>query len=151
MGDCSCRSKNSMKKYEELINRPRHVSCRRAPMSREDRAAQFAPFAALTGFDGVIEETGRLTDPMAELTEGEIAMLDAQLRRLAEKIGERHQTVIEYFCPDARKKGGAYVRAAGVAKKIDLYSRELCMEDGTRIPIDRIFRICPVDDGEKMP
>ena len=119
-------------------------------MSREDRAAQFAPFAALTGFDGVIAETGRLTDAMAELTEGEIAMLDGILRRLAAEIGERPQAEIEYFCPDGRKKGGAYVRAAGVVKKIDLYSRELEMEDGTVIPIDRIYAVEMISDRKRQ-
>ena len=130
-----------MKQYNDIINMPHHRSPRRAPMSRQDRAAQFSPFAAVTGLDGVIEETGRLTDPMAELTEGEIAMLDARLRRLLEKIGERPRAAIEYFRPDERKKGGAYVGAAGVVKKIDLYRRELYMEDGTAIPIERIYAV----------
>ena len=138
-------------KYGDMMDLPRHISTRRAPMSRGDRAAQFAPFAALTGFDGVITETGRLTDDPAELTEGEIAMLDGVLRRLSDRLEEKPQAVVEYFLPDGRKKGGAYVRAAGVVKKIDLYYRELCMEDGTRIPIDRIYQICMVDDCKKMP
>ena len=110
-------------------------------MSREDRAAQFAPFAALTGFDGVIAETGRLTDAMAELTEGEIAMLDAQLRDICERIKEHPWAEITWFCPDRRKKGGAYISTEGNAVKIDLYKREVHMHDGTVIPIDRIRNI----------
>ena len=138
-------------KYEDIISLQPPQPVGRVPMPLQDRAAQFAPFAALTGFDGVITETGRLTDDPAELTEGEIAMLDGVLRRLSDRLEEKPQAVVEYFLPDGRKKGGAYVRAAGVVKKIDLYYRELCMEDGTRIPIDRIYQICMVDDCKKIP
>ena len=130
-----------MKTYNDIINLPHHRSPRRGSMSREARAAQFAPFAALTGFDGVICETGRLTKEAVELTEEELQRLDSILRHLADRIGENPQAVITYFCPDRHKKGGAYVCAVGVLKKIDLYRREVCMEDGTMIPIDRIYAV----------
>ncbi len=140
-----------MDKYNDMMKCPRPVSCRRASMSRADRAAQFAPFAALTGFDGVIDETGRLTDGLVELTEEEMYLLNGQLQQIYDNIHRQQPVAVTYFQPDRNKKGGAYISTEGIVKKIDLYTREVCMEDGTRIPIDRIFRICPVDDGEKMP
>lgn len=126
-------------KYQDMMDLPRHVSDHRAPMSRQDRAAQFAPFAALTGFDGVIAETGRLTDSCAELTETEIEILDGQLRRIYDRLEEHPRAEITWFCPDRRKKGGAYVSTEGNVVKIDLYKREICLKDGTHIPIDRIY------------
>lgn len=129
------------KKYNDMMALPRHVSAHRAPMSRQDRAAQFAPFAALTGFDGVIAETGRLTDSCAELTETEMELLDGQLRGIYERLEERPRVEVTYFCPDGRKKGGAYVSTQGNVTKIDLYKRQVHLHDGTIIPIDRIFAL----------
>ena len=128
-------------KYEDMMALPRHVSARRAPMSRQDRAAQFAPFAALTGFDGVIAETGRLTDSCADLTETEVELLDGQLRSIYDHIGQQPWAEITWFCPDSRKKGGAYISTEGNGVKIDLYNRAVHMQDGTVIPIDRIRNI----------
>lgn len=144
---------NPTDQYEDIMALPRHRSPRRAPMSRADRAAQFAPFAALTGFDGVIAETGRLTDSCNDLTEGEVALLDGALRQIYENIDAHPQVTITYFQPDGRKKGGAYVSAAGQVRKIDLYKREVHFLNGTVIPIDRIYGIeeVPVDAKEKMP
>ena len=138
-------------KYADMMSLPRHVSDHRAPMSRQDRAAQFAPFAALTGFDGVIAETGRLTDSPIELTETEMEILDRQLRGIYDRLPERPRVEITWFCPDSRKEGGAYVSTAGAVRKIDLYNRQLYLEDGTHIPIDRIAWLCMVDDSGKMP
>lgn len=138
-------------KYDDMLELPRHVSSHRAPMSRQDRAAQFAPFAALTGFDGVIAETGRLTDSCAELTETEIEILDTQLRRISERLEERPRAEITWFCPDRRKKGGAYISTEGHVVKIDLYKREVCLTDDTRIPIDRIYHIQLLPQNESGP
>ena len=128
-------------KYNDIMTRARPVSCRRASMSRADRAAQFAPFAALTGFDGVIAETGRLTDGLIELTEEEMYLLDGQLRQICDNIDRQNRVAVTYFQPDRYKKGGAYISAEGIVKKIDLYTGELLLQDGTCIPICRIYSI----------
>ena len=96
-------------------------------MSLHDRAAQFAPFAALTGFDGVIAETGRQTERRIELSESERALLDRRLVRIIESLQQgRHPTVtVVYFDADARKEGGAYRQCSGEVKKIDLFERTI--------------------------
>ena len=127
--------------YNDIMNRSRPVSCRRASMSRADRAAQFAPFAALTGFDGVIAETGRLTDGLIDLTEEEMYLLNGQLRQIYDNIHWQPPVAVTYFQPDRYKKGGAYISAEGIVKKIDLYAGEVLLQDGTTIPICRIYSI----------
>jgi hypothetical protein len=109
-----------------------------------DRAAQFSPFAALTGHDAAIKETARLTDERVELDESMKAALNDRLLMIAERIKEQPEIAITYFQPDEKKSGGAYVTAAGIAKKIDEYDRVVLMTDSTEIPIDEIISI----DGE---
>ena len=127
--------------YEDILNLPRPVSGRHPRMPMEDRAAQFAPFAALTGFDGVISETGRLTDDPTELDENEAQRLDEALRALQEKLPQRPQVQLIWYCPDSRKSGGAYLTYLGNLKRIDEYNRCLVFTDGTQIPIDSIIHI----------
>ena len=124
-----------MSGYEDII----HLAYPRKPrrMSNYDRAAQFAPFAALTGHEVAIAETARLTESAIELGEDGIAMLDEKLRSL--KPG-RQVTVI-YFRPDPRKPGGAYVRCTGVLKRLEEARGALVMSDGTMIDFDRICDI----------
>lgn len=132
---------NPTHKYDDIIHLPHHVSSKRVPMSRLDRAAQFSPFAALTGYEAVIQETGRLTDTQAELDEGRKAELNEKLSRIFEAIGEQPQVNITYFQPDARKNGGAYVSVTGRVKKVDLYEQRILLTDGTAIPLSLIYRI----------
>lgn len=127
--------------YEDIIHLPHHVSRTRLPMSLHDRAAQFSPFAALTGYEAAIEETARLTDHQIELSQERIGELDSKLRRLQEEISRQPRAVITYFVPDMHKSGGAYLDAAGEVCKIDLYHRVLFLLDGTGIPVDRIYDI----------
>jgi hypothetical protein len=127
-------------KYDDIINLPRPVSSR-PHMPMIDRAAQFSPFAALTGHGDAIKETGRLTSEKAELSDDMKAYLDEQLNQVQERIGEAQEVSITYFVPDAKKDGGDYVTVTGTVKKIDEFERVVVMRDKTRIPIDDIFEI----------
>ena len=128
-------------KYDDIIGMPRPVSEKRAKMSNYDRAAQFSPFAALTGYDGVIRETGRLTDAKIELSEDGKVMLDRKLRLLREHLGQKPAVNLTVFKPDERKIGGAYVQYEGRVLKIDPYRETIVLEDGREISIDSIFEI----------
>lgn len=127
--------------YDDIIHLPHHVSATRPQMTASDRAAQFSPFAALTGYDAAIKETARLTDERVKLDEYMKDVLSDRLQILADRIKEHPEIVITYFQPDAKKKGGAYVTAVGTVKKIDEYERIVVMTDGTLIPIDEIISI----------
>jgi hypothetical protein len=127
--------------YDDIIHLPHHVSKTRPQMPILDRAAQFAPFAALSGYDAAIRETARLTDERLELDEHTKNALSDRLQIIAERIDERPEISITYFVPDKKKDGGAYVSAGGTVKKIDEYERIVLMVDGTAIPIDEIISI----------
>lgn len=128
-------------KYDDILNLPHHVSASRPHMPAADRAAQFAPFAALTGYDAAVRETARLTDARLELDEYEKEALNDKLRVLDENLESAPEVTITYFLPDGKKTGGAYVTASGAVKKIDGYERVVVLEDGGRIPIDEIAGI----------
>ena len=124
--------------YDDIIHLPHPTSPTHPRMSREDRAAQFAPFAALVGHGAAIRETARLTDRKMELTGDEQAVLDEKLRRLA---GTGREAVFTYFVPDGKKSGGAYVTAVRTLKKIDPIGRRLIFADGTAIPVEDIAEV----------
>lgn len=128
-------------KYDDIIHLSRPVSPRRSRMTNYDRAAQFSPFAALTGYDAVIEETARLTDSRIELEEGRKEELNDALLHIRERLGEAPRVRLTYFCYDERKAGGAYVTAAGQVKKLDDHSRSILLTDGRAIPIDEVIDI----------
>ena len=132
------------RKYDEIMGLPHHVSKNRPQMPMSDRAAQFAPFAALTGYDAAIKETGRLTDERIELDVEALSALDMKYQILMEALDEAPEVTITYFQPDERKAGGKYVSAVGAVKKIDDFERRITMRDGTRIPMDDVLSI----DGE---
>jgi hypothetical protein len=113
-------------------------------MSTLDRAAQFSPFAALTGYDAAVKETARLTDERIEPDEGTKVAMNERLLMIQEQLDDQSQVSITYFQPDNRKDGGAYIVATGCVKKLDEYERSVVMMDGTKIPIDDIIEI----DGE---
>ena len=127
--------------YEDILNLPHHVSKTRPQMSMLDRAAQFSPFAALTGYDDAIKETGRLTDEKIEMDEDRKAALDMKQAYLIEMIDEQPEISITYFLPDAKKSGGAYVTVTGNLKRFDEYERLLILPDGKKIPMDDIADI----------
>ena len=127
-------------KYDDMIHLSRPES-RHARMSAYDRAAQFSPFAALTGFDAAIAETRRLTDSRIELDEGGKQLLDEQMHALLDVIHTRPKVTITWFCYDERKAGGTYVVTSGIVKKIDHYSGKILMDDGAVIPLGEVFSI----------
>ena len=131
-------------KYEEIMKHPHHVSKTRPQMPMSDRAAQFAPFAALTGYESAIKETGRLTDEKIELDEESLTALDMKYQLLMEALDDAPEVTITYFQPDERKAGGKYIAATGAVKKVDDFERRITMRDGTRIPMDDVLSI----DGE---
>ena len=132
------------RKYNEIMGLPHHVSKTRPQMPISDRAAQFAPFAALTGYDAAIKETGRLTDKRIELDVEALSALDMKYQLLMEALDDAPEVTITYFQPDERKAGGKYVSAVGAVKKIDDFERRITMQDGTKIPMDDVLSI----DGE---
>lgn len=133
-----------MNPYDDMINLPHHTSPSHPPMSAHDRAAQFSPFAALTGYGSAINETGRLTDKKVELDEYSKADLNEKLSIIQDQMEEQTEVIITYFQLDKKKSGGAYITAAGCVKKIDAYERTLVMQDSMKIPIEDIIEI----DGE---
>ena len=129
------------KEYEDIIGLPHHVSTVHPQMSIYDRAAQFSPFAALTGHEAAIKETVRQTDAKQVLSEEVIAELNKKLYLIGETIGTQQMVEITYFVPDAKKNGGAYITCSGCVKKIDKYKHTVVMTDQTIIPIEQISNI----------
>lgn len=128
-------------RYDDIIDLPHHQSRTRPRMSRMNRAAQFAPFAALTGFDAAIIETGRLTDVRIELDESRKAALNEKLHLLILHLHDRPEVTITFFVPDKKKSGGAYLSVTGIIKRIDAYASIVIMEDSTIVPVGQIFEI----------
>lgn len=126
-------------KYEDMLHMDRPVGLTK--MSRHDRAAQFAPFAALTGHDAVLRETARLTDGPVELTQSRREELDTQLRALADRLDCRPLIAVTHYVPDERKSGGAYVRTTGRLRKLDALAGALVFTDGSGIDLDGLFDI----------
>lgn len=127
--------------YDDIIHLPHHVSSKRPQMSMSDRAAQFSPFAALTGYDDAIQETSRLTEQKIELDEEALQELNERFNILQEHLCEQPEVRFTYFKPDAQKDGGVYLTVTGVVRKIKLYEREILLQDGTVIPVDDILKI----------
>ena len=130
-----------MEKYKDIINLPHKQSSKRPHMSLLDRAAQFAPFAALTGYDDAIKETGRLTDERLEMSEEKLSVLNARYQILVDNLGEEPEVTITYFVPDIYKTGGSYITTTGVVKKLDTYERLITMVDGSRILMDDVLTL----------
>lgn len=126
--------------YDDIINLPHHTSKTHPQMTLYDRAAQFSPFAALSGYEEAVDETARRTEMWIPLEEDKKEELDEKLRVIMQHPGERNAT-ITFFRPDEKKEGGSYVSVQGTVKKIDLYARTLRLMDGTQIDLDRIVEI----------
>lgn len=132
---------NDAHKYDDMIHLPHHVSTSHPQMSPLDRAAQFSPFAALTGYDAAIKETERLTEKWSELDESRKEMLDERLQMIRENFKGKPEIIFTYFQPDEKKSGGAYLTVTGKVKKINEYGHQIIMEDGTVLPIENLFSI----------
>ena len=128
-------------KYDDMLDLPHHTSPRHPRMSLRDRAAQFAPFSALTGYDDVIDETARLTDGRIELSEDARALLDVKQRLLQRRIAERPRVTVVRFVADQRKTGGAYRSFTGNLVRMDETSREMVFADGTRIKTSDVIEM----------
>ncbi len=129
-----------MDTYSDIINLSRPVS-KRPRMSLEQRSAQFAPFAALTGYEGQVKETARLTNKKIEINEELKEILNQKIQLIQKKIKEQPQIEITYFIPDSKKEGGKYETVTNSVKKIDTYKGEIILIDGTTIAIDEIIDI----------
>ena len=132
---------NEKNKYDDIIMLPHHVSKKHPQMPLLNRAAQFSPFAALTGHDAAIQETQRLTDSFIEIGGSREIELNEQLLLIRHNLDKRPELKITYFQPDERKSGGSYITVCGRIKKIDEYNRQIIFVDGTVLPIDHIFSI----------
>ena len=127
--------------YDDIIHLPHHVSQNHPQMPMLDRAAQFAPFAALTGYEAAVGETARLTAERRELSSQEAEELNRRFAALITHLPDRPEVTIEYFVPDDRKAGGAYVSVTGRVRHVSVPEKKLVMEDGTVIPLDDVVSI----------
>ena len=133
-------------RYKDIIHLPHHVSPTREPLSMEERAAQFSPFAALTGHEAAIRETARLTDARIELSEDELNDLDRKYQLLTGNLDSKPEISITFFQPDRSKSGGAYITVSGIVKKIDEISRKVHLTNENSIAMDDVLKldfICP--------
>ena len=130
-----------MGKYDDIINLPHYEPKYHTRISMYSRAAQFAPFAALTGYDDAVKETARLTNERIDLDEEAKMMLDAKLQVIREQLSEKPLVTITYFVPDAKKDGGKYVTTNGNVKKIDDYKHLIILDNSLEIPINEIIDI----------
>ena len=127
--------------YEDIINLPHHISKKHRPMPREARAAQFAPFAALTGYESDVNEAARYTGKRRELGEYETERLNRRINEIRDGIHGNTEVIITYFKPDEKKAGGEYLNIGGRVRKIDDYGRTLTLTSGALIPFDDISEI----------
>ena len=128
-------------KYEDIINLPHHVSKTHPQMPLYDRAAQFSPFAALTGYEDAIRETARLTETLVQLSEDKKQELDEKLQQLISEKGRTEPVTITFFQPDERKAGGSYRTVTGQIRKFDMYKRKVFLKDGMEIELEKIVEI----------
>ena len=127
--------------YEDIVNLPPHISKKHPQPTMMDRAARFAPFAAITGYEEMVLEEARVTEERVDLDEGALSLLNEKLNMIQEFLDEEPEVTIMYFEPDKKKTGGAYVNIAGIVKRIDEYEHLVIMTDGKKIRIEDIFAL----------
>lgn len=127
--------------YEDIVDLPHHISKKHPQPTMADRAARFAPFAAITGYEEMVLEEARVTDERIEMDESSKAALNEKLNMILEFIDEQPEVSITYFEPDKRKAGGAYITVTGTVKRIDEYEHLVIMTDGKKINIDDIYNL----------
>ena len=125
--------------YEDIINLPPHISKKHPQPTMMDRAARFAPFAAITGYEEMVLEEARITEERIDLDEGTLSILNEKLNMIQEFIDEEPEVTITYFEPDKKKSGGAYVSVTGIVKRIDEYEHLVIMTDGRMIRVEDIY------------
>ena len=125
--------------YEDIVNLPPHISKKHSQPTMMDRAARFAPFAAITGYEEMVLEEARVTEERIDLDEGALSLLNEKLNMIQEFLDEEPEVTITYFEPDKKKSGGAYVSITGTVKRIDEYEHLVLMDDGKKININEIY------------
>lgn len=128
-------------KYDDIIEMEHHISKKHPQMSLYARSAQFAPFAALTGYEDAVKETGRETSFKIELDDEMKQIIDSKLQIILEKIKNKPEVTITYFIPDSKKDGGEYIAKTGLVSKIDTFNQKIVLLDQTEIPINEIIDI----------
>ncbi len=128
-------------KYDDIINLPHHVSKKHPPLKRASYAAQFSPFAALTGYDGIVSEAARITDERIELNETDMEIINAKLQIVCDRIKEKPELTVTYFVADKKKSGGKFLKTTASARRIDDVERVIYFTDGTKLPFDDIIDI----------
>ena len=129
---------NNDHQYDDIIDLPHHVSKKHKQLGKDSYAAQFSPFAALTGYDGIVSEAARLTDERIELGETDLEILSTKLQIIAKHIKERPEITFTYFLKDEKKSGGSYLIKTGNVKQINDVERLLLFTDGSKLPIDDV-------------
>ncbi len=127
--------------YNDIVNLPHHVSASRQPMSSADRAAQLAPFAALTGYEDAVAEAGRITGTQIELDEQQQVELNRRFNLLMTNITRLPEVEVEYFVPDMLKSGGEYVVYRGVIKKVSISDKRIIFQDDTVIQLNMVVAL----------
>lgn len=127
--------------YEDIIDLPPHISKKHPQPTMMDRAARFAPFAAITGYEEMVLEEARVTEERVDLDEGALSLLNEKLNMIQEFIDEEPEIKITYFEPDKKKSGGAYIDITGTVKRIDEYECLVIMTDGKKIRIEDIYSL----------
>ena len=127
--------------YEDIVNLPPHISKKHPQPSMMDRAARFAPFAAIAGYEEMVLEEARVTEERVDLDEGALSLLNEKLNMIQEFLDEEPEVTITYFEPDKKKSGGAYVSVTGVVKRIDEYEHLVTLTDGKKIRIEDIYAL----------
>lgn len=128
-------------KYDDIIGLPHHVSKTRPQMPMSDRAAQFAPFAALSGYAEAIKEVNRVTEEKVELDEDALAALNLKFQLIVNSIDRRPEVTITFFVPDERKQGGAYQTVTDRVVQVKRFERMIILQDGSRIPMDSVIEV----------
>lgn len=130
-----------MGKYDSIIHNPHHVSKTRPQMTLLDRAAQFAPFAALTGYDDMVKETARMVDEKRDLSDEQLADLNFKTKYITEHLNDEPLVTITYFVPDDKKAGGTYITKEGKIRKFERYQKYFVFTDGTIVPLSDVWSI----------
>ena len=132
---------DAQRRYGDILGHSYPFPLRHARMPVEDRAAQFAPFAALTGYGAAIKETERYTERRIQPDEESVEILNRRLEFIREHISEKPEVTVTYFQPDLKKEGGKYMTVTGTVKKIDTFRHRMLLKDETEIPFENLWEI----------
>lgn len=140
---------NNEHKYDDIINLEHHISKKHKQMSLENRSAQFAPFAALTGYDEAVKETARITDSKIFIDDGIKEIINKTIQQIKNNLNNNIQIKVTYFVPDKLKSGGKYQTKIGIVAKINEYLKIIKLEEGTEIPIEEIIELDIIKNSKK--